>query len=663
VPGRLLRGRSQEPAWSRPAVVGLLLGTAVLYLWGLGASGWANAYYSAAAQAATQSWKAFLFGSFDSGNAITVDKSPLFLWAMGLSARIFGVNAWAILVPQALEGVATVGVLYLAVRRWFGPAAGLMAGAVVAITPVAALMFRFNNPDAALVLLLTLGAYAAVRAIEAGGTRWVVLTGVCVGLGFLAKMLQAFLVVPGFGLAFLVAAPGPLRVRVRQLALAGAALVASAGWWVALVTLWPASSRPYIGGSQDNSLANLIFGYNGFGRLTGNEAGSVGGGPVNTAGRWGATGLTRMFNDLFGGQISWLLPAALILGAALLVSTWRAPRTDRTRAAALVWGGWLVVTGLALSLGQGIIHEYYTVALAPPMGALIGIGAVHLWHRRELLAARAALAGAVAVTAWWASVLLSRTPDWHPALAPLVVAGGLAAAIGLLLPPAGHPWPLTTAAAVLGLVVAVAGPAASSWATAATPHSGAIPLAGPTVAGAGFRLPGGGAAPFGPGGAGGPGGQASPGGQAPFSLPFPNGGGAGGFAGRGPGGAGGLGTILRASEPDADLVATLADGAEGYRWAAATISANRAAGYQLATGDPVMAIGGFNGTDPSPTLAEFQRYVAAGDIHWFIGEARTFGRAGSDGSDVSRWVAENFPARTVGGATVYDLTSTAGGGV
>ena len=197
---------------------------------------------------------------------------------MGLSARLFGVNAWAILVPQALEGVATVGVLYLAVRRWFGPAAGLVAGAVVATTPVAALMFRFNNPDAALVLLLTLGAYAAVRAIESGATRWVVLTGVCVGLGFLAKMLQAFLVVPGFGLAFLVAAPGPLWLRVRRLVLAGVALAASAGWWVALVSLWPASSRPYIGGSQDNSLLNLIFGYNGFGRLTGNETGSVGGG-------------------------------------------------------------------------------------------------------------------------------------------------------------------------------------------------------------------------------------------------------------------------------------------------------------------------------------------------------------------------------------------------
>src|SRR6478735_4331605 len=173
----LLRGREGDPRWVRPSLLALLAGTAVLYLWGLGASGWANGYYSAAVQAGSQSWKAMFFGSLDSANSITVDKSALFLWPMVISARILGVNSWSILVPQALMGVGSVGVLYLTVRRWFGAPAGLLAGAVLALTPVAALMFRFNNPDAMLVLLMTLGAYATVRAIESGKTKWLVAMG------------------------------------------------------------------------------------------------------------------------------------------------------------------------------------------------------------------------------------------------------------------------------------------------------------------------------------------------------------------------------------------------------------------------------------------------------------------------------------------------------
>jgi 4-amino-4-deoxy-L-arabinose transferase-like glycosyltransferase len=213
----------------RASLLGLLAGTALLYLWALGASGWANDFYSAAAQAASQSWKAFLFGSSDASNFITVDKPPASLWVMGLSARLFGVSSWSILVPQALMGVATVALLYACVRRWFGPAAGLVAGVVLALTPVATLIFRFNNPDALLTLLLVAGAYAVVRALEGGATRWLALAGVCVGLGFLAKQLQALLVVPAFALVYLAAAPGSLGRRVGQLAAAEAAMVASAG--------------------------------------------------------------------------------------------------------------------------------------------------------------------------------------------------------------------------------------------------------------------------------------------------------------------------------------------------------------------------------------------------------------------------------------------------
>ena len=371
-PRSLLRGRQNDPAWVRPALIIVLAVTGALYLWDLGASGWANSFYSAAVQAGTKSWKAFFFGSFDSSNFITVDKPPASLWVMEVSARIFGLSSWSILVPQALEGVLAVGTVYATVRRWSTAGAGLTAAAVMAITPVAALMFRYNNPDALLVLLLCLAAYATTIAIDKGSTRWLVGAFALVGLGFITKMMQAYLVVPAMAVAFLVAAPGSWWHRARQLAAGGVALVVSSFWWVVAVMAVPGADRPYVGGSQDNSLWNLIFGYNGLGRLTGNESGSVGGGAAGTSGRWGITGLTRLFGSEMGTQISWLLPAALLMLVVVMIVTFRRARTDRTRAVLLLWGGWLLVTGVVFSLGQGIIHPYYNVALAPAIGAVVG---------------------------------------------------------------------------------------------------------------------------------------------------------------------------------------------------------------------------------------------------------------------------------------------------
>lgn len=264
-----------SPHWARWALAALLATTAVLYLWGLSRNGWANSYYSAAAQAGGESWTAWFFGSLDSANSITVDKPPASLWLMGLSTRLFGLSSWSILVPQALLGVASVGVLYAAVRRWFGPRAGLIAGAVLALTPVATLMFRFNNPDAMLVFLLVCAAWAMGLATEKGSMRWIMIAGAFVGFAFLAKMMQAFLVLPGFVAMYLIAAPLDLRRRIGHLFAALGTMIVAGGWWVAVVELWPAGSRPYIGGSQDNSIVELILGYNGFGRLTGNETGSV----------------------------------------------------------------------------------------------------------------------------------------------------------------------------------------------------------------------------------------------------------------------------------------------------------------------------------------------------------------------------------------------------
>ena len=224
-------------------------------------------------------------------------------------------------------------------------------------------------------------------------------------------MLQAVLVLPAFGLVYLVAAPNPLRKRIVQLLVATAALSSRSAGGSPSSSCSPASARPYVGGSQDNSVLSLIFGYNGFGRLTGNETGSVGGGGGNGGSMWGETGWLRLFNSEFGGQASWLLPAALVLLSAGLAVTWRAARTDRTRAALILWGGWLVVTGATFSLGQGIIHPYYTVALAPALGALVGIGGVVLWRRRHELTARIAVSVTIAVTAWWTLRLLDRIAD------------------------------------------------------------------------------------------------------------------------------------------------------------------------------------------------------------------------------------------------------------
>jgi 4-amino-4-deoxy-L-arabinose transferase-like glycosyltransferase len=711
-PKRFVRGRPDDPAWARPGLLILLAVTAGLYLWDLGSQGWANAFYSAAVQAGSKSWKAFFFGSFDSSSFITVDKPPASLWIMDLSARMFGVNSWSILVPQALEGVAAVGLVYATIRRWFSPAAGLIGGAVLALTPVAALMFRYNNPDALLVLLLVIAAYATVRAVEKGSTWWLVLAGTCVGFGFLTKMLQALLVVPAIGLVYLLAGPPRLGRRILQLLAGGLAMVVAAGWWVAAVQLTPAADRPYIGGSQNNSLLNLIFGYNGFGRITGNETGSVGGGARTGTSIWGPTGWTRMFNSTFGSQASWLIPAALVTLAAVLWMTRRAPRQDRPRAAFILWGGWLVATAAVFSFAQGIIHPYYTVALAPAIGALVGMGAVELWRHRHQWFARAALGVAVLVTALWAFALLGRTPSWFPWLRGVVLAVGIAVTIGILAAPiVGRS--VRRATAVLGIGVALAGPLFFTVDTAATPASGAIPTAGPSGQTGPGGFPGGPLAGRGgfPGGFPGargagrsaPGRFGSPGGftgAAPSFGPGPPGGalgtagGLGGAASARPGRGGASGGLLNATSPNSALVKKLQANASRYTWVAAAVGANTAAGYQLGSGDPVMAIGGFNGTDPDPSLAAFEKLVSEGKVHYFIAGGGGFpgfggggfggfaGRLGTsatgrlpgpgrsalggaptqsqDSQAITTWVEAHYTSSVVGGVTLYDLSAPKG---
>lgn len=589
---------SPSQNWTRPALYALLAGTAVLYLWGL--SGWANSFYSAAAQAGSQNWEAFFFGSSDAANSITVDKPPASIWVMALSVRILGLSSWSILVPQALMGVAAVFVVYLAVSRYFGKPAGLLAGAILATTPAATLMFRFNNPDALLVLLLVAATYAVLRALEHERLRWIALAGVAVGFAFLTKSLQAFLVLPGFVAAVLIYS----NKRLRMLAWAAVAVVVSGGWWLAIVELVPESARPYIGGSQTNSALELILGYNGLGRLTGDETGSVGGG----AG-WGVASWHRMFDADWSGQIAWLLPAAL----AGIVITWLVSRDRMHRISTLVWGGWLVVTWAVFSFSAGIIHTYYAVALAPAIAAVTAMAVTVLWRAKSYILLGALLGG----SALYGGMLLLRS-DYAP-LGWVVLIIAIPCAIALGLGDLLRSRVRTGLVAAL-LAVTLVGPLAFSLETASRVTSGSLPTAGPTISGTSA--------------------QSGPGGN----------------AGGGPGG------LLDAPDVSSELVAILNEDARSFTWVAAGIGSQTSAGYQLATGNPVMPIGGFNGSDPSPTLEQFQEYVAQGEIHWFIG-GNSGGRGGMGGpsgessSEISTWVADNFESITVDGVTLYDLTA------
>ncbi len=533
---RLVRGRPDDPAWVRPTVWLLLVASAVTYLWGLGAAGWSNSFYAAAVQAGTQSWKAWLFGALDAPASITVDKPPASLWVMALSGRIFGFSTWSMLVPEALMGVACVALVYALARRWSGPRTALAAGALLAVMPAAALMFKFNNPDAMLVLCMVAAAYTTVRAVDAagttGGTWWLVAAGALVGLGFLTKQLQVALVVPALALVYLVVAPTTLRRRIADLVAAGVAIVVSAGWYVLLVQLWPASSRPYIGGSTDNSLLELALGYNGLGRILGGEGNGGGGGRPRGGGAPGgataggatpggaAAGATpgaagggmpgggpggpggggpgggfggspspwRMLTAEFAGNASWLLPAGIVVLIAGLWFARRAPRTDRPRALLLLGGAWLLVHAVVFSAMSGTIHPYYTVAMVPGVAITAAAGASILWRERASLAARIVLAATVAGTAAWSAVVLTQA-EWGLGLRWVVLAAGVLGAVGLLLPRLFARRALGVVVAVLALVGTVGASTAYAAVTAATPHSGSIVSAGPNT---GMGGPGGG---------------------------------------------------------------------------------------------------------------------------------------------------------------------------
>jgi 4-amino-4-deoxy-L-arabinose transferase-like glycosyltransferase len=542
------------PARERLFMAVLLAGTAALYLVGTNRSGYGNSFYAAAAQAGAQSWKAFLFGASDAAGTITVDKPPAALWVMSLSVRLFGLSSWSLLVPEALMSVAAVAFLVATVRRVAGTWPGLLAGLLLGVTPVLTLMARVDDPDALLTLLVVAAAWSTTRAIDDGRMRWTLLTGALLGSAFLTKSLAAFLVLPGLTGAFLIAAPGPLRRRVAGLLAAGGSLVVAAGWWLLAFDLTPASSRPWVGGSAANSPLDLALGYNGLGRLSGNES-SAGVRVLGPGSPWRLLGSAA---DQFG----WLLPGAVVGLVVGLVLRRGFSRTDPVRAALVLWGGWALPAALVFSLMRGTWHTYYTVELAPAVAALAALGATLLWRRHTRAALGVLAAGSLVTTAWAVSLVDRRlAPDGL--VASLVLLCGL---VGVPLLAAGGTVDRSIArmGAALLVAAAVIGPATWSVATAEAPHIGSSVRAGP----------GNGALPA---------------------------------AGSGRGSASVPPTLVRALQRDTD----------DWTWTAATVG-RRAADLQLSAGAPVMPIGGYFGRDPAPTLRQFQADVRAHRIHWYV---------------------------------------------
>ncbi|BBY58605.1 ArnT family glycosyltransferase [Mycolicibacterium sarraceniae] len=608
---------ARSSRWERAGLVVLLVGTAVMYLWNITVNGMGNQFYAGAAQAGSKNWEALLFGSLDSANFITVDKPPVSQWVMGLSGQLFGFSSASMLIPEALMAVATVALLYAAVARICGPRAGLLAGAALALTPVAALMFRFNNPDAAMVLLMMASAYCTVRALERASGKWLAWAGVALGFAFLAKMLEGLLVVPAVGLVYLIAAPTTVRARILHLLGAMAAFLVSAGWFVVLTVVWPASSRPFIAGSTDNSFMDLVLGYNGFTRVAGRNHMSMGpsdpignsaGSQLSHLGGFGGMdqneGLSRLFSGEFGFEIAWLVPAALLAFVLVLVSRGRAPRTDRVRAGALLFGGWLLADGLVLSFMKGKVHPYYCLSLAPAVAGVVAIGAHEMWVRRESRFGRIGLTALVGVTGVWSWWVLGRNEGWLPALRWIILIGTVLAA-GALAVSAPRRRRVAVAAAALGVSAVLAGPTAYAVATLGAAHRGGGPTVGPA--------------------------RAEPAFVRAFNQPEDN---------------AALDTMLRGTKT---------------KWSAATVGSSTAANLELSSGTAVMAIGGFTGADPVPSLGQFKADVSAGQVTYYVVQRDWRGKPGGwpdnrNHSGITDWVTTTFAVTQVGDTNVYDLT-------
>ncbi|WP_260471013.1 glycosyltransferase family 39 protein, partial [Streptomyces sp. RP5T] len=487
----------RAPRWSLPVLLAILALAGVLYGWNLSGSG-LNSFYSAAVYSGTQSWKAWFFGSLDAGNFLTVDKPPFALMVMGLSCRVLGFGTWQMMAPEIAAALGTIWILHTSVKRVFGHVAAAIAALVLALTPITVAINRDNNPDTILVLLMVGGAALALRAVRTDRLLPLIGSAVLFGLAFNTKMLQGWIALPAVFAVYVYASRLGWKKKAVNLALAAVTLAVSSFWWATAVSLVPADDRPYIGGSTDGSAWNLIMGYNGLGRVLGGE-GNGGGGGGGGATFAGSAGIGRMFNDILGGQISWLIPFSFLALVAGLLLCGRAPRTDLPRAALVLWGGWLVLHYLTFAMAEGTMHPYYTTALAPGIAALTGAGGVLLWRAFRGGDARWSwvLPAGLAVTGLWAIVLLRRATGWNTWLWPVVGVLTVLAVVGLFVfrtAGSGTRLRLLGVSVAAAVVAALAGPtayaASPAFATTGGGMGGTNPTAGPSTGG-GMGGPGG----------------------------------------------------------------------------------------------------------------------------------------------------------------------------
>jgi 4-amino-4-deoxy-L-arabinose transferase-like glycosyltransferase len=673
----LKRSTAPTSLWQKIALGIILLVAGVLNFWGLDQMGYSNTYYAAAVKSMLQSWHNFFFVSLDAGGFVSIDKPPLALWIQTASAKLFGFSGVSIILPEAIAGLLSVAVLYYLVRRVFGPGAGLVAALALTVMPVSVVVSRNNLVDSILVLVLLLGAWAISRAVETGRLRWLLLCAVIVGLGFNVKMMQAYLILPAFGLVYLFGTSVSWRRRILNLFLAALLLIVVSLSWIVAVDLVPASQRPYVGSSTTNSELELAIGYNGLERLLGMNGGGgtasssggfggrsassgtgtstpptggtgtftpptggtgtpptggtgtftpptgggtgAGGGGTGGFFNTGQAGVLRLFSQGLGGQSGWLLPLALIgLIVAASQEKVRLPLT-RKQQGVVLWGTWLLTTGVFFSVA-GFFHQYYLATMAPAVAAMAGIGIMALWkeYRRGSWSSWL-LPVALVVTAGVQIYMLSSYQSWSAVLTPIIAGLCILGALGLMLPliiPRLRIAALQKTAVVIGMIALLAAPSIWSAVTVLQANGGLVPSAGPST---------------------------------------------GSVASLAPASSGSSQSSLGV---DQQLVKYLEAHKGNATYLFATMSATSAAPYIISTGDAVMALGGFTGSDNILTTSQLATLVKEGKVHYFLLSGNGGGQS-SGNSALVQWIESHskvVPSSQWQGSSTSTSTGGNGGG-